>query len=260
MVKRVLITAPEAYQPRFAEAFRQYNSQGINPVFMPFISTVPMLDSAELGTFVSEYQSYDYVICSSRMAVSVLAKSGIRFMPDDERIIAIGKDQDAVRSMLRIQPALHDAEPSMMGIVEALRCVDGVSSKKIAVLLPTFEGLPVPSTITNFMATLADLNTSITPVHCYRTSALAEDDYSAVLDTLTRERTDAIALTSGGEAYVLACLLRYAKSHGMDINISVYSFGPYTTKCAYEAGLTISATSPHFHSFDDYVQFLVEQV
>ena len=70
----------------------------------------------------------------------------------------------------------------------------------------------------------------------------------------------AIELTSGGEAYVLASLLRFAKSHDMDINIPVYSFGPYTTRCAHEAGLIISATSPHFHSFDDYVQFWVEQV
>ena len=260
MVKRVLITAPEAYQPRFAEAFRRYNSQGINPVFMPFISTVPMLDSAELGTFVSEYQSYDHVICSSRMAVSVLAKSGIHFLSDDERIIAIGKDQDAVRSMLHVEPALHDAEPSMMGIVEALRCVEGVSSKKIAVLLPSFEGLPVPSTITNFMDALADLKACVTPIYCYCTSALCEDDYPKVLDMLPKEKINAIALTSGGEAFVLACLLRYAEAQGKSIDVPIYSFGPYTTKCACEAGLTISGTSPHFHSFDDYVQFLMEML
>ena len=48
MVKRIFITAPEAYQPRFVDAFRRSGSQGINPVFMPFICTIPMLDSAEL--------------------------------------------------------------------------------------------------------------------------------------------------------------------------------------------------------------------
>ena len=260
MVKRIFITAPEAYQPRFVDAFRRSGSQGINPVFMPFICTIPMLDSAELQEFVDGYLSYDYVICSSRMAVSVLAKSGIVFSTTDKRIIAIGKDQEAVRSMLHVEPAMQDAEPSMMGIVEALRHVEGISSKKIAVLLPTFVGLPVPSTITNFMEALAELKACVTPVYCYRTSALCEDDYPKVLDMLSKEKINAIALTSGGEAFVLACLLRYAEAQGKSIDVPIYSFGPYTTKCACEAGLTISGTSPHFHSFDDYVQFLMEML
>lgn len=256
MVKRVFITAPEAYQPRFREAFRRAGVQELVPVFRPFIRTVATPDAAEFRDFVSRHEDFDFIICSSRMAVTVLAMSDIQFSASDGRIIAIGKDQDAVRCMLGVEPALTDAEPSMMGIVEALKRLPKMGAKRVAVLLPAFSALPVPSTITNFLEALALTRADVTTVHCYCTSALGADEYDDVVAALAGDGIDAIALTSGGEAHVLADVLRHASCRGIELDVPVYSFGPYTTKCAHEAGLTVCATSSNFHSFDEYVCFL----
>ncbi|MCR5312185.1 MAG: hypothetical protein K6E54_00795, partial [Bacteroidaceae bacterium] len=151
MVRRIFITAPEAYHPRIREAFKRVAPHEIMPIFSPLITTVSQANNAETQKFRLEHESYDFIICSSRMAVMVLAEIGIKLSHSDRRIIAIGKDQDAVRSVLNVEPALQDAEPSMMGIVNALKRIDGLSNKKIAVLLPSFIGLPIPSTISNFL-------------------------------------------------------------------------------------------------------------
>ena len=215
---------------------------------------------AALRAFVGRLSAFDYIVCPSRMAVRVLAQTGTGPLATEGRIVAIGKDQDAVREMLHTEPALTDAEPSMMGIVEALRRLPRLAELRIGVLLPSFEGLPTPSTITNFMDALTATEAHIETVACYRTSALSACEYPTVAETLMSPGLAAIALTSGGEAHVLARILRFAADRQVPVGVPVYSFGPYTTQCASEAQLNVAATSPAFHSFDDYVRFLIAQV
>jgi len=258
MVRKILITAPEGYHERFKEAFqhRQMENHGIEPVYAPLIHTEALTKGEEMLEFKRRYSTYDYVICSSRMAVKVLAESGMNIPSNDPKIIAIGKDQEAVRDMLHVEPVLQDAEASMMGIVEALRQLPDLKSKRMAVLLPVFVGLPVPSTITNFLESLKTIPATTEMVHGYRTSALPEASYPEVMEVLLHGNLSAIALTSGGEAHVLARILHEIKKRGEMIDLPIYSFGPYTSKCAQENGLQISATSPRFRSFDDYVSFI----
>ncbi|MBP3757924.1 MAG: uroporphyrinogen-III synthase [Prevotella sp.] len=258
-MNRIIITAPEAYHARWREAFLQggNNPMEIQPLFMPLITTTPMLHAEGLKALAEHYEAFDYVICSSRRAVEMLAQSGAAALPSVGKIVAIGKDQDAVRTLMHVEPTLTDAEPSMMGIVEALRRLPRLAERRIAVLLPEFEGLPTPSTITRFLEALTSTEAHIETIACYRTSALATKDFPMAIETLRHPQNAAIALTSGGEAHVLARILQMAASQGTPVALPIFSFGPYTTQCAKEAGLSVAATSPTFRSFDDYVRFLL---
>ena len=260
---KILITSPEAYHARLREAFSSSQQRELTPLFVPLIRTERMAKPAAMESFLRRINTFHYVICASRMAVRVLAEM-LAGSPlantGSPRLVAIGKDQDALRQLLHVEPALQNAEPSLMGIVRALTQTSEFKAQipklKVAVLLPAFEGLPVPTTITRFMDALVQTDAQIESVACYQTVALPQNSYADVLRLVEREQPQAIALTSGGEAHVLARLLRFAADEGTSVHLPIYSYGPYTTRCAQEAGLTIAATSPTFGSFDDFVAFL----
>ena len=119
---------------------------------------------------------------------------------------------------------------------------------------------PVPFTITNFQEALDATGASISYVYCYRTSAMSEEYYAETADALRSGNIDAVAITSGGEAYVLSRILQFAQTQGKPINIPIYSFGPYTTRCAQEAHLKVEGTSPNHYSFTDFIDYLSLEV
>ena len=256
MVTRILFTAPEAYHPRLCMAMAETQNCCIRPVFVPFINTFLHTQHASFVEFCSMVASYDYMICSSMMAVKALQFSGLEHSVLEGKVIAIGNDQKAVSQKLGFDSIMQDAEPSMMGIVEALKREPSLSEKRIAVLMPEFIGLPVPSTITNFLSALSQTGAKITNVYCYCTSAMGQEHYAKTIDYIREKEIEAIAITSGGEAYVLSKILALAASQGQTADVPIYSYGPYTTRCAQEASLPIAGTSPRYQSFKDYIDYL----
>lgn len=256
MVKPVLFTAPETYHTSLHEAFNKKPSCNFQPILLPLISSTLLSTEPMFQTFCNQLASFDYIICSSIMAVRALASAKINQKFIEDKIVAIGNDQKAVGQLLDVTPALPHAKPSMMGIVEALQTLPELPSKRIAVLRPKIIGLPVPSTITNFQNALRSIGANVSYVDCYSTTAINQEHYTQVIDMLHRSHIHAIAITSGGEAYVLSRLLSYAQELATPIEIPIYSFGPYTSRCANEAGLSITGTSPKHQSFSDFVDFL----
>lgn len=259
MVKHVLFTAPESYHARLHEAFDKHPLCGFRPMFMPLISSVLLPPESMFLTLCSELASYDYVICSSIMAVRALQTAGLDSSLLAGKVVAIGNDQQAVSQLLGVPAALSDAKPSMMGVVEALACLPSLSAKRIAVLLPKFCGMPVPATITQFQQALDRTGATISYVYCYRTAALSEEYYAETVDALRSGTISAIAITSGGEAYVLSKILAYAAAQGEPICVPIYSFGPYTTHCAEQVSLPIAGTSPKHQRFTDFIDYLDSQ-
>lgn len=260
MVKHILFTAPDTYHASLQRALAERSSSQFKPAFMPFISSALLPPGATFLPFCSHLASFDYVICSSIMAVKALAAAEIDTSLIDGKVIAIGNDQNTIRQLLGITPALPDAKPSMMGIIDALKRLPALTSKRIAVLWPKFCGLPVPSTITNFQEALNATGASISYVYCYRTTAMSEEYYAETADALRSGNIQAVAITSGGEAYVLSRILQFAQTQGKPISIPIYSFGPYTTRCAQEVGLEVAGTSPNHYSFTDFLDYLSLEV
>lgn len=259
MVKRVLFTAPESYHTRLHEAFDKRPHCGFRPMFMPLISSALLPPEGTFLALCSQLASYDYVICSSIMAVRALQSAGLDSSLLAGKVVAIGNDQQAVSQLLGVPAVLADAKPSMMGIVEALACLPSSSSKRIAVLLPKFCGMPVPATITQFQQALDRTGATISYVYCYRTAALSEEYYAETVDALRSGHINAIALTSGGESYVLSKIMAYAAAQGVSVDVPIYSFGPYTTHCAEQVSLLIAGTSPNHQQFSDFIDYLDSQ-
>lgn len=260
MVKRILFTAPDTYHTSLHNAFRERPACSFRPTFVPFISSTLLPPGATFLPFCNQLESYDYIICSSIMAVRALASVGVEKSLIDGKVVAIGNDQNTVKQLLGITPALPDAKPSMMGILDALKGDHKLLEKRIAVLWPKFCGLPVPFTITNFQNALSATGATVSYVYCYRTTAMSEEYYAETADTLRSGNISAVALTSGGEAYVLSKILAAAEAQGESIRIPIFSFGSYTTRCAEEAGLTIEGTSPNHYSFADFIDYLETKI
>ena len=256
MVRRVLFSAPDTYHARLHEAFAERPSCSFRQMLMPLISSALLPPEGTFLSFCSQLATYDYVICSSIMAVRALESAGLDRLLLEGKVVAIGNDQQAVRQLLGVSTALSDAKPSMMGIVEALQSQSSLASKRIAVLLPKFCGMPVPATITQFQQALDRTGATISYVYCYRTAALSEEYYAEMVDTLRSGTISAIAITSGGEAYVLSKILAYAAAQGEPICVPIYSFGPFTTHCAEQVFLPIAGTSPKHQRFTDFIDYL----
>ena len=256
MVKRILFTTPDTYHTSLFEAFNKKPTCNFRPVYEPFISSTLLPPEGTFLAFCSQLASYDYIICSSIMAVRALASTGVDRTLIDGKVVAIGHDQEAVHQLLGVSTAFANAQPSMMGIVEALKSEPSLLSKRIAVLWPKFCGLPVPSTITNFQCALSATGATITYVYCYRTTAISEEFYAETAEALRSGNINAVAISSGGEAYVLSKILAFAAAQGDPIDVPIYSFGPYTTRCAQEVGITITGTSPNHQSFSDFIDYL----
>lgn len=256
MVKRVLFTAPDTYHTSLHEAFSKRPSCSFHPMFVPFISSSLLPPGATFLPFCSQLASYDYIICTSIMAVRALNSAEVDSALIDGKVIAIGKDQKAVQALLGVAVALPQAKPSLMGIIEALQNEQALQSKRIAVLWPKFSGLPVPPTITNFQKNLDATGADISYVYCYRTTAMSDEYYAETAEALHNGHISAVAITSGGEAYVLSRILAFAEAQGKPVNVPIYSFGPYTTRCAQEAGLSITGTSPNHYCFADFIDYL----
>ena len=97
----------------------------------------------------------------------------------------------------------------------------------------------------------------VAPVFCYCTTAMGQEHYAETIEYVRKKGIDAIAITSGGEAYVLSKIQAYAAAQGCPMNLPVYSYGPYTTRCAQEVSLPIAGTSPKYQSFKDFIDYLV---
>lgn len=259
MVKRILFTAPVSYHNRLREAISM-SPVSFSPLFVPLIRTSVLPPDGAFLEFCRCLTSFDYIVCPSLTAVRALASSDLSRTNFEGRVVAIGRDQLSVTRLLGVEPVLRYAKPSMMGIVEALQLQSSPSAKHVAVLLPQFSGLPVPTTITDFLSALRLMGVAVTPVYCYRTSTIDKECCTDLADALCHGFVDAIAITSGGEAYVLSRILSLAAAQGQPVEVPIYSFGPYTTRCAQEVALDVAGTSPCHHSFTDYVEYLASVV
>ena len=260
MVKRILFTAPDTYHVSLHEAFGKRPTCSFHPMFVPFISSTLLPPGGTFLPFCNQLASYDYIICTSIIAVRALSSAGVDRSLIDGKVVAIGKDQKVVQEFLGVTVALPHAKPSLMGIIEALESEQALQSKRIAVLWPKYSGLPVPPTITNFQNALSATGADVSYVYCYRTTAMSDEYYAETADALRSGNISAVALTSGGEAYVLSRIMKFAETQGQPVNVPIYSFGPYTTRCAEEAGLNVTGTSPNQYSFSDFIDYLETEI
>ena len=198
MVKRILFTAPDTYHVSLHEAFGKRPTCSFHPMFVPFISSTLLPPGGTFLPFCNQLASYDYIICTSIMAVRALSSAGVDRSLIDGKVVAIGKDQKVVQEFLGVTVALPHAKPSLMGIIEALESEQTLQSKRIAVLWPKYSGLPVPPTITNFQNALSATGADVSYVYCYRTTAMSDEYYAETADALRSGNISAVALTSGG--------------------------------------------------------------
>ena len=260
-MKRLLITSPQGYAERLLKAFGSGNRDGeFEVTSIPMIQTV-IHTSEEFVRFISKLTDYDYVAFSSRKAIEALAAyveaQGIE-LTSQVKWCAIGKDNEALSTLLHVEPAFIAEEPSPMGIVHELAAIDGIAGRRIAVLAPKVVGMEEPHIVPDFIACLERIGMQVDRITAYHTLAASSHDLQHARCMMEQGQIDAIVFTSGTEIQMLLRTL----PQGMDANtflkdINIICYGPYTASCAQKLGLKVDFTSPRFGSFQQLVEEMI---
>ncbi|GET85571.1 hypothetical protein LtaPh_0306300 [Leishmania tarentolae] len=271
---KFLITAPEVYSKRFAQALE---ARYLIPVAIPVIETVPTPDTADMRALLEQdLDGIDYIAFCSRCAVDSLSAAldhrygcrgelvsehrGSTPAVDEDRqaatvvkvlskcsLAAIGKDADYVHERLRVRPAICPDEPSPAGIAAKLAESGCAEGRTIAVLAPCVEGFAEPDVVPRFVDQLKGMGMKVVRVDAYVTRPVSEEAVSAAVTALTNGSVRGVAFTSAGE---IAVLLR--RSPQCLMNIDVACFGPYTARFAAKHGIKVSCVAKDFSSFDGF--------
>ncbi|CBZ23201.1 hypothetical protein LMXM_03_0680 [Leishmania mexicana MHOM/GT/2001/U1103] len=271
---RILITAPEVYSKRFAQALE---ARSLIPMAVPVVETVATPDTADMRALLEQdLNGIDYIAFCSRCAVDSLSAAldhryGHRGEPVSERVgstpavdedrrattvvkvlakcalAAIGKDADYVLERLCIRPVICPDEPSPAGIAAKLAESGRAEGRTIAVLAPCVEGFAEPDVVPRFVDQLKGMGMRVVRVDAYVTRPVGEEAVSAAVAALTNGSVRSVAFTSAGE---IAVLLR--RSPQCLMNIDVACFGPYTAGFAAKHGIKVSCVAKDFGSFDGF--------
>lgn len=245
----VLVTAPEGYAQRLVEALKACNDSAFSfePISIPLICTTPC---EEIAQIVNQVQDFNYMVFTSRKAISVLSDHlrGKGISPNSiqwPKACAIGKDNEALKQ-LGISPAFISSEPSLKGIADEL--ARQTSPLRIAVLGPRVENLIEPDTVPNFIKALNAIEADVTYITAYITHHANELALHEA-ESLLRNKIQWVAFTSATEAQVFK-RLKY------NTTPSVACFGPYTAHCVRQEGLEVSFISPDYSSFSAFAKHL----
>ncbi len=248
--RRVLITAPRTYAPRFAAAILD---QGGLPLLMPTIETTLLDDYTALDACLRQCATFDWIAFTSRNGIEALLYrcEQLGLPPtalNASRLAAIGKDAERLAEYgLRVD--LLPREPSPHGIVSGLATLAAGSAAAILVPAPVVEGVPEPDVIPTFVADLQRLGMQVTRVPAYRTRALDGARYTLELALVRQGVIDAIAFSSAAE--ITAFLAMVSGPQDYD-RCAICCFGPYTAAHARRVGVPPAVIANDFSSFDGF--------
>ncbi|MCX7792209.1 MAG: uroporphyrinogen-III synthase [Chloroflexaceae bacterium] len=248
--RRVLITAPRTYAPRFAAAIL---ARGGLPVLMPTIETTLLDDYAALDACLGQLETFDWIAFTSRNGIEALLyrceQLGLPPMAlNARRLAAIGKDAERLAELgLRVD--LMPREPSPRGIVDALAESHIARGAAILVPAPVVEGVPEPDVVPTFVADLQHIGMRVTRAPAYRTRALDGARYAPELALIRQGAIDAIAFSSAAEVAAFLAMLNAPQDHG---HCAICCFGPYTAAHARRMGLSPAVVAEDFGSFDGF--------
>jgi uroporphyrinogen-III synthase len=192
---RVLVTRA----PKDAAPLRERLERlGAEVVELPSIAIAPPEDDGPLAAVLADFDSYDWIVFTSRNAVEAVfgCLHGIRL--GSPRIAAVGPSTQAALEDRGLRVSCIPAEATASSLLTAL--VDqGISDKRV--LLPTGD-LARPE----LRDGLRGAGAQVDEVIAYRTIQPLEIRREA-LDDLRRGRIDVIALTSPSALHNLAAML-----------------------------------------------------
>ncbi|MCS6883127.1 MAG: uroporphyrinogen-III synthase [Oscillochloridaceae bacterium] len=248
--RRILLTAPRTYAPRFAAAILD---QGGLPVLMPTIETTLLDDYTALDACLRQRKTFDWIAFTSRNGIEALLyrceQLGLSTTALNAcRLAAIGKDAERLAELgLRVD--LTPREPSPRGIVTALAALDTIQGAAILVPAPLVEGVPEPDVIPTFVADLQRCGMRATRVPAYRTRALDRARYAPELALMRQGAIDAIAFSSAAEIAAFLTMVNTPQDYG---HCAICCFGPYTAQYARQMGLSPDVIAEDFSSFDGF--------
>jgi uroporphyrinogen-III synthase len=261
MSASILITAPEAYSRRFAQALEAHH---LRPVAVPLIETVATSDTASMRSLLAhDLQDIDYVMFCSRCAIESFCAALAHKYGDAESATAgvsriaevvarcafatIGKDGDYLAELLHVRPTVCPKEPSPSGIAAKLGEDAGAAGRTIAVLAPCVQEIEEPDVVPRFLAQLTELKMHVVRVDAYMTRPVSEATVAGAVKALLDGTVRGVAFTSSAEIIVL---LR--ASPQCLTNTKVWCFGPYTGGFAAKQGIHVDCTATDFSSFDGF--------
>ncbi|MFQ3662778.1 MAG: uroporphyrinogen-III synthase [Chloroflexaceae bacterium] len=248
--RRVLVTAPRTYAPRFAAAIL---AQGGLPILMPTIEITLLDDYAALDACLRQCASFDWIAFTSRNGIEALLHrcEQLGLPPtalNASRLAAIGKDAERLAELgLRVD--LIPQEPSPRGIVAGLAAIAAGSAATILVPAPVVEGAPEPDVMPTFVADLQRLGMQVTRVPAYRTRILDKARYEPELALIRQGAIDAIAFSSSAEITSFLAMVNHPQDYD---RCAICCFGPYTAAYARRVGLPPAVVAEDFSSFDGF--------
>jgi len=248
--RRVLLTAPRTYAPRFVAAVM---ARGGLPVLMPTIETTLLDDYAMLDACLRRLASFDWIAFTSRNGIEALLYRCEQLgLPPTAlnacRLAAIGKDAERLAEVgLRVD--LTPPEPSPRGIVSALAALDATSGAAVLVPAPLVEGVPEPDVVPTFVADLQRSGMRVTRAPAYRTRALDGARYAPELALIRQGVIDALAFSSAAEIASFLAMVNTPEDYG---HCAICCFGPYTAAHARRLGLSPAVVAEDFGSFDGF--------
>eukprot|EP01047_Picozoa_sp_COSAG01_P073769 COSAG01_NODE_12123_length_1797_cov_26.290342_1_plen_299_part_00 len=241
--RRIVVTAPRNYAGRLIE---QLLKLGARPLWMPMITTGPLVDNSELDGALRllaadassnrASRAYAYVAFTSRNGIDAfinraraLGLAGdLRALLRGCTVCALGKDAQALEAA-GVDVGLLPSVSSPAGIVRELKERPHVRGARILVPVPVVSGVREPNVVPNFIASLEALEMDVHRVPAYATAAvLAGNDVEEEL--LLAGKVDAIAFSSTAEATALAKRLGKTNLATLASRTAVCCFGPVTAR------------------------------
>ncbi|MFR9603761.1 MAG: uroporphyrinogen-III synthase [Rikenellaceae bacterium] len=246
--KRIIVTAPENYSRRVQEALaRRAEQTNIEATYLPLISTTRLEDLCLMERFLDEVAKFDYIIFCSRKAIECfaeyVAELGV-ILPKSVGYCAIGKDNEALKQYLNIDPSFIASEPSPRGIVNWLE-QRGITDKRVAVLAPIVRGLQTPDTVPMFVEGLKEIGMDVHEVGCYITQGC---EVTTELQSIVAT-ADGVAFCSGTEVD------QFIRSVGLEAtqHLTTMFFGPYTANYARKLAIRADLINQNFENFDQFI-------
>ncbi len=248
--RRVLLTAPRTYAPRFAAAIL---ARGGLPVLMPTIETTLLDDYAALDECLRQLETFDWIAFTSRNGIEALLYRCEQLgLPPTAlracRLAAIGKDAERLAE-LGLRADLRPREPSPRGIVDSLKALESTGGAAILVPAPVVEGVPEPDVVPTFVTDLQRIGMRVTRAPAYRTRALDGGRYAPELALIRQGAIDAIAFSSAAEIVALLAMVNAPQDYA---HCAICCFGPYTAAHARRIGLSPNVVAEDFGSFDGF--------
>ncbi len=256
----VILTAPQHYALRLACALEAYSDR-FETVVVPMVcSSVTTGNKAAIKEFWRHRSHFDAAAFMSRKAIEA-CKGHPWHTESNLAFLAIGKDNEALRESLYVEPAFVASEASPMGIAHEWQKRGDAQGKRMAVLAPLFDGLEEPLTVPDFIQKATSLGMETTRINVYTNSPTPLAHRLLAYEMLARQEAHILALTSGSEAVAFCTGMKAVYGNGaldMANRAIVACMGPYTAQQARRSGLEVDMVASQHSSFHDFARCMAE--